>query len=344
MAKVTTQVIADRLGLARSTVSMALNNSPKINRETIELVNAEARRLNYVPNSIAKAMTTGKTQVIGLISQMRPSEHIFRLLSGVTEAAESRGYLVKLIRSDWNMNAGAVARMCVEHCLSGVVVTHVWDERIRELAEIAKEYQFPVVSLLSHYREAGVYSVTSDNASGIAEALKHLHRLGHKSIAYIGGDPRAASDLERREAFVLKVQELGLPLREDFIIQCNYDPVLIERNCRDLLAPPHDRPTAMVCANDPTAMVALRTADSLGLRVPRDLSVVGFSNIQMAEYANPPLTSVEQSFEEIGRLGAEALLEAVQDSRVDFSHCKEVYSVVPSRLVIRNSTALAPGV
>lgn len=339
--KVTSKEIAQHLGLARSTVTMALSDSPKINAETRLRVQNAARQMNYVPNSIARAMTRGRTSTLGLIMHVHPGEHIFRMVIGAMEEAFRSGYTVKIIRSEWNMNPETIAGLCITQCLAGVMVANVLPERIPELAERLRRADVPLASLLVPGEMSGNFSVWSDDTVGLREAIMHLHRLGHEKIGFIGGNPQAASERIRLNGFLDAMGEHELTVDRAAVVECDFEPVKIERATRVILAPASHRPTALLCANDQTAMVVTRTTRKLGLSVPQDLSVIGFSNLSMAEYSDPPLTSVAQDFERVGREATHAILQLLGDGKVDFAESDLRECRIPSWLVVRESTGVA---
>ncbi|QYY37259.1 LacI family DNA-binding transcriptional regulator [Ruficoccus sp. ZRK36] len=334
--RITSQQLADYLGLARSTVSMALSDSPKIKKQTKELVQRAARELDYIPNVIARAMPTGKTRVLGFITQLTTPEIKFRLLMGVMNAATEAGYHIKLIPTEWKMDSAEIARICIGECLGGVLVTQVWDETIGELVESLHARSIPVATMLSGFSHRKVANALSDDSVGIHEAIEHLVGLGHRKIAYLGGDPQVASERARRDAFLhaVKIHKLALPSR--FLVEKSFIADEAKVAFRTMLesGPP---PSAVLCGNDQIAMVAIRTARSMGVNVPTDISVVGFSNTEMAKWCDPPLASINQGFEEVGKMATQAVLRALAKNRISTS----VRKSVPSHFIARASTAPA---
>lgn len=339
--KVTSFELARKLGLARSTVTMALSDSPKINTATRLRVQQLAREMNYVPNSIARAMTVGRTNTLGLIMHVHPGEHIFRMVIGSMEAAAREGYTVKIIRSQWEMNINEMANFCINQCLAGVMVVNIWAERISALSERLSSVGIPLTTLLAPGAAPGVFSVWSDDAVGQFEAVEHLHRLGHRKIGFIGGNPQSASERLRITGFHAAMRNVDLPVDPHLVVECDFEPTKIERATRIILAPESHRPTALLCANDQTAMVVIRTARKLNISVPEQLSVIGFSNLSMAEYCDPPLTSIAQNFEKVGGEAAAAILRLIADGGTDFSNLTDKDLTIPSWLVVRESTGLA---
>lgn len=340
--RVTTAEIARKLGLARSTVTMALNDSPKINAETRLRVQDAARKMNYVPNSIARAMKRGKSGTLGLVINVQPGEHIFRMVIGAMEGAMRGGYTVKIIRSEWKMDADALAELCITHCLEGVMVGNVWPGRIADFHQRLREVGIPLATLLAPGCTSDAFSVWSDDAVGQHEAVSHLHRLGHTRIGFIGGNVQVASEKLRLQGFRSALEQHDLPIDPSTVVECDFDPVKIERATRIILAPRSQRPTALLCANDQTAMVVTRTARKMRIEVPHHLSVIGFSNLSMAEFSDPPLTSVDQDFERVGDEAAKAIVNLINEGKTDFSETSTRECRIPTSLVIRESTSIPP--
>jgi DNA-binding LacI/PurR family transcriptional regulator len=168
--------------------------------------------------------------------------------------------------------------------------------------------------------------------------VEHLYELGHRRIAFISAQYASSLSRVREATFRQEMQRAGLPVSDDTVVHTDWQKRdVIEAKVLELLHRPGPRPTALLCAGDMIAMTAQRAARLCGLSLPRDLSVVGFANFLMATYADPPLTTVAQPFEEIGRLAVRRLL-ASQDGSESVTGTLEV----PTQLVVRLSTTAPP--
>jgi LacI family transcriptional regulator, galactose operon repressor len=183
-----------------------------------------------------------------------------------------------------------------------------------------------------------VSNIRVDYADGIRQAVQHLAALRHERIGFITGPLRLRSAVARRDAFEASMREIGLPVRPDFVIEGDHR---LEGGKRGLkkLSELRERPTALLCSNDMTAIGVMREAFELGIKVPQDLSVVGFDDIRMAEFLTPPLTTVQMSQSELARLAFEALLKEVKRE----SPAPEgTEYILKTRLVLRSSTTFSP--
>ena len=176
-------------------------------------------------------------------------------------------------------------------------------------------------------------TIDSDNLNGARLATQHLIDLGHRRIALLAGRADLQSAQLREQGYRQALANAGIDIDPDLIRSGDYDPDVSADAARWLLAK-DDPPTAIFAANDVTAIASIRVAEELGLRVPQDLSVVGFDNIPDSALCEPPLTTVEQPIHEMGRIATEALIKLINGEVLDASHV-----TLPTKLVLRRSTA-----
>jgi len=338
--------IAEKAGVSRSTVSLVLNRrheALRISEATSQRVLEAAAALGYRPNEMARAVATGKNHVLGFLAAEPSAEYIAAMLTGAIEEAQTQDYLVKVMRLGDDENDRRVVQRCIESRLAGVVCVYLQDDLQDELVR----YNIPIARLdSSSERPLGV-RVTSDDSNGSRLAVEHLVALGHRRIGFIGGDREGTTSRQRERGYREGMKTHGLMISERDVRYGNWETNRTMEATREVLTaarPPAERPTALLCANDVIAMAVLRAAHSLGLRVPEDLSVVGFANLAFSEYADPPLTTVAQPFQEMGRMAVRCLLaeQEGEDQEDTDSRPHAVEQVLPTRLVVRESTAVAP--
>ncbi|MDD5707721.1 MAG: LacI family DNA-binding transcriptional regulator [Kiritimatiellae bacterium] len=340
----TTKQIAEALGLSRPTVSFVLNGRcPKgvrIPDSTRQRILAAAREMGYQPNALARAMVTGRTRVIGFLGMMG-AEYTTRMLRGVLECAQRHDYLVKVLMTSGDSEDKALHR-AVQQRLAGVVSIHA-DEAFLAQADIELRRQAIPLAVVDHTtlnlgkRRLACIRVVSDDEAGVRNAVRHLTELGHSRIAYLSvADAHMNTGWAARESgFRKAVRRHGLSGR----VIVAPDTKKTDAHARPLLADllrSRMRPTAIVCASDYLAAWALRIACEAGLRVPGDISVVGFADQELARYVYPALTTVAQPFELMGMKVAECLLDAVERRIEDARNVKPM--LLPTRLVVREST------
>ncbi|HVK04615.1 MAG TPA: LacI family DNA-binding transcriptional regulator [Armatimonadaceae bacterium] len=339
---VTMSDIASRAGVSRSTVSVVLNNKDAavgIAEETRRRVLNAARQLGYRPNEVARAMVTGKSHVVAFLVADPSREVVARILAGAMNEAEPQGYFVKLVARDGAWDERIIER-CVETRPVGVMGLYVPPSLNECLREEMGRYRIPVAILDSSFPQPGLTRVLSDDLEGVHQAIAHLHGLGHRRIAHIGGTRASGASTLREEGYRRAMARFGLPVPEGYVQWGEWEIDAAGRATERLLDHP-EPPTAVFCADDKTALIASRAASRRGVRVPEDLSVVGFADLEMARYGNPALTTVAQPFADLGAAAVRSLLEAARSlQRGEEPDTAEV--LLPNRLVVRESTARAP--
>ncbi len=344
---VTMDDIARHAGVSRATVSYVLNKRQRANGsvsdQTRARVLASASALNYRTNELARAMVTGKSRVLGVLTTPRGAENTIRILTGAIEAAEEKAYLVKVVHLSFDTVETNVVARCQEWRLAGVIAFSLSECACRYLhGEFARVgMPFALIDNAPRLDHWGV-RVRSDDAQGVRLAISHLLQKDHTRIGFLGGSPSTLSQW-REENFRDALAEAGVSVSSHWIRGDSWtDQERIERDAHALLSDPDNRPTAIVCSADTIAMVVLRVARSLGLRVPGDLSVTGYSNASLSAFADPPLTTVDQSLPALGREAALHLIARAQSKEPIVRDEPAEDILIPTRLIERASTAPCP--
>ena len=347
---VTMSEVAAKAGVSQATVSFVLGGRAdrlKISRQTRERVLGAARDLGYQRNQLARAMVTGKSRIIGLLTTPHSSDNIVRIMTGAMEAASEHNYLLKVVHLSYGGVDEATITRCLEWRLSGAMVVGLSEEAHLRLNEALREAGIPVTVIDNVPAVSWGVRVSSDDARGIRQVVSHLTALGHRHIAFIGGRPGPLSEW-REQSFREALADAGLSTPDHWIRAASWgDQEIMETQARALFAESgHRLPTAVVCSADTIAMVVIRVARSQGMRLPDDLSVTGYSNANLSEYADPPLTTVDQSFDQMGRAAAlqiVGLAESVEKSDADGvgEHNDNGHRAIllPTRLIVRGTTA-----
>ena len=328
--------LAERLGLSPATVSLVINRSPvadSIPQETKDRVLAAARQYQYRPNFFARSLRARYSFTIGVIVPEVSDGYSASVMSGVENYLLQEGYFYFVVshrhRSDL---IDEYPRLFVERSVDGIIAVDTpW----------ALSLSVPVVTVSGHNRVKGVTNVVLNHVRAAEVALKHLAQLGHRRIAFIKGQ-EFSSDTEIRWTNIEKAAgRLRVPIVRALVAQLEGDspsPELGYEAARKLLAA--GKPfTALFAFNDISAMGAIRALREAKLRVPQDVSVVGFDDIQSAAYQNPALTTVRQPLREMGRIAAEILLHRIRRAGKADSKGGEI--VVEPRLIVRETTAHA---
>ena len=308
---VTIKDVARRAGVSITTVSRALNGYPEVSPDTRRRVLAVAREMGYRANAIARSLVTKRTRTLGvLISGLRRDDgaggFVLELLCGMNDAAADREYELILFHTDpARQRRKSYRDLCHERQVDGVIVMglRLDDPYLREVLEA----EIPCVFIDVALEGANVGYVTSANAEGARLAIAHLARHGHRHVAFVNGHDRADVSRHRMAGVRRSCAELGIPLPSHRVLNGGFDEEQARRAVAELLR--HDgEVTAVFCASDRMAIGAIRAARDAGLRVPADLSVVGFDDIVLAQYVTPPLTTVRQRVYEMGAAATELLI------------------------------------
>jgi len=230
----------------------------------------------------------------------------------------------------------------LEWRLAGVIIVGLGGAAVDALQAEFRRVGIPVAFVDDAQQRMGSASICSDDAQGIGDVVRHLLDLGHRRIAFLGGRRNRVGE-RREESFRALMQAANITVPEHWVRHSSWgDPEPIEQEARALLTAP-ESPTAIVCAGDTVAMAVMRTARSLGLRVPADLSVTGYSNATLSEFADPALTTVDQPFQEMGYAAAAHLIQVATTAETGQAAPTEPEEIpeklLPTRLIVRGSTA-----
>ncbi|HEY6301926.1 MAG TPA: LacI family DNA-binding transcriptional regulator [Terriglobales bacterium] len=328
---VTLRSVAELVGLTASTVSAVLNSSSasrSVPEHTKKRILTAARALNYRPNFFARSLRVKRTYTIGVILEEIGDAYGSLVMSGMERYLRQQDFFFLTVahRHDKKLLA-TYSAMLRERGVEGFITVDTF---------LTEEPALPTVAVAGHHRIKRVTNIVLDHRRGVALALKHLVDLGHEKIAFMRGSTVSVDSDDRWSAICDVTARLGVRMRPELIVQLDGDdptPNLGYPFAKRLLA--RKQPfTALFAYNDISAIGSIRAFQEAGLRVPDDLSVVGFDDIQIAAYIDPPLTTVRQPLQKMGEIAARTLLDRIE-GRV--KHVPEI--TVEPELVVRRSTA-----
>jgi DNA-binding LacI/PurR family transcriptional regulator len=323
--------IARAASVSHSTVSRALQNSPLVNPQTAEKIRQIAHETGYRASAVARGLVTRRTRTIGLVVTTIADPFASEVVSGIEQAANDHGYSVFLADSDADpIREKQVVQSFAERRVDGIVVT---SSRVGALyLPLLSEMRVPIVLVNNQHPGEFVHSVMIGNVEGSRAAANHLIGLGHRRIAYLGDQFGYQSDTERFAGYRQALDEAGLRFLPELAVHGDGKPEEAMQAMGKLLALP-DPPTAVCCYNDMSALGAMRSIHLHGLRVPEDISVVGFDDLFVTSYTQPPLTTVRQPMRRMGLLAMESLFRLMsgEDSAIRIT--------VEAELIVRESTA-----
>jgi LacI family transcriptional regulator len=328
--------VAKRAKVSIATVSRTINGVPTVAPQLSRRVWKVIEELGYYPNTQARALVSGRSRIFGLIVSEITNPFFPEIVQGFEDMAVQHNYEVLLTSTvhDSKRMAHAVRRM-IERRVEGVaIVTFGMEEA---LLENLKSRNVPLVFIDVGPSLSRISNIRIDYLHGIRQAVQHLAALRHQRIAFISGPLTLKSAGARKRAFTQAMGEIGLPVRPEYLIEGNHTMESGIAAMKKLLALP-ERPTALLCSNDMTAIGAMRESYDEGVVIPDDLSVVGFDDIRFAQFVTPPLTTVRMSQTEIARLAFNALLADVE--RKTPAPSGSEYTLTTT-LVLRKSTGMA---
>lgn len=335
--RVTLSQVARRAGVSVSTASFVLNDAPlaeKLSTATRAKVRRAARSLGYRPNELARAMVKGQTRVVAFCVPYVGAEWIARSLDGFIQEAGKQNYFVKavpMLKDNWKEDFDRI----LDAQPAAVVCHELFHKQESHICTLAKRHGIPAGCTGESLIRAWNFAVTPDTGQAARRVIEHLAALGHHRIVHLGGDPGLASASLREQSYRAEMKRCGLKPEVHWAHYRLEDADRITRRLVD----GHRGPLAIYCANDPMALVVLRTLRSLGLQVPRDASVVGYSDLMAAHLSDPPLTTVNEKIGECAGELARLLFAHLQSERPLKS--ARPRQLVPSELVVRGSTGPA---
>lgn len=328
----TLRSLADELGLSPASVSLVLNRAPAakaIPPATQERIRAAAERYNYRPNTIAKSLRHRRTLTVGVMVPEISEGYAALVISGIEDALLQAGYLYFVASHRHRVDLEEeYPRLMLDRAVDGIILV---DTPLRAPLPV------PVVAVSGHDEVEGLTNIVLDHAQAASHAIAHLKELGHRRIAFIKGQPFSSDTTVRWTTIHEAARAHKLPIDRALVGALDGEsplPDLGYEVTRRLLSvtPPF---TALFAFNDISALGAIRALRDAGLRVPEDVSVVGFDDIASAAYQNPGLTTVRQPLYEMGQRAADTLVARME--RPD-QPVPQTISLEPS-LIIRGTTA-----
>lgn len=329
---VSLRALADYLGLSPATVSLVINKSPAadaIPQETKDRVLAAVRQFNYRPNFLARSLRTQRSFTLGVVVAEVSEGYASLVLSGIEDFLLNEGYFYFVVshrhRPDLLEDYG---RLLLARNVEGIIAVDT---------PCDGSMPVPMVAVSGHHDVNGVTSVVLDHERAAALALEHLHELGHRNIAFIRGQDFSSDSAIRWRAVADRAKRLQLSISPALNVQldgASSAPDLGYAAAQRLLAARVPF-TAIFAFNDVSAIGAIRALREAGLRVPEDISVVGFDDIPSAAYQNPGLTTVRQPLREMGKIAAAAVLHRIGNTEGKVT----ARIVVQPELIVRESTA-----
>lgn len=327
--------VAALAGISYTTVSHVVNKTRPVSKEVRLKVEEAIERLDYVPSAVARSLKAKTTATIGLLVPNSLNPYFAELARGIEDYCERNGYCVILCNSDDNPDKQrSYLRVLLEKRIDGLIVASAGGDV--GLVEGLANVRTPMVIVDRGMDGLEADLVRIDHEYGAYLATRHLLELGHRDIAFIGGPADTSVAQMRQAGYCRGLKEAGIELSAERMLESDFTSIGGYRAAARLLE--HQPPSAIFAANDMIGIGVLRAAAERNVRVPSELSVIGFDDIQMSQYVYPALTTVGQSILQLGEMAAEVLLRRIATPTL----ATDQRIVTPS-IVLRESTAPLSG-
>jgi len=324
--------LAEHLGLNAATVSVVLNDvvGRSIPQATRDRIKAAAKEFNYHPSFLARSLRNRRTLTVGVMVPELGDGYHTRVMSGIGDQLMEAGYFY--------FTAHHRHRKDLVERYSRMLLSRGCEALIAIDTALEHSLPVPVAAVAGHRSISGVTNVVLDHRRAAVLALTHLHSLGHRRIVFMRGQPFSSDSDDRWDSLAQVARELSIPIDPKFVVQLDRDimsPELGYPVMQHFLAA-RTRFTAVVAFNDLSAIGAIRALQDFGLRVPLDVSVIGFDDINAAAFNNPRLTTIRQPLAEMGKIAAQSVLNRLHGSE----GFREQIKIEPE-LIVRESTFTA---
>lgn len=337
-ASISIHDVAKRARVSIATVSRVVNHIPTVDPLLAKRVWKAVEEVGYVPNTQARALVSGRSRILGLIVSEITNPFFPELVQEFENLAVGQGYEVMIGSTNYDAaRTESLIRRMLQRNVDGVAVMTFGIEE--ELVQKLVDQGFPLVFVDAGPELPNVRVLKVNYGEGIREAVQHLAALGHRHIAFISGPLQMRTAAIRRDAFRKAMAELGLTVSEASIAEGKHTMESGKAAMEQLLTM-ENLPTAVLCSNDMTAIGVLHALDETTHQVPRDISVVGFDDIHLAQFMLPPLTTVQMSCRDLAAAAVEALRAGIEANHAEAARREWP---IQTRLVVRRSTNFPPG-
>ncbi len=337
--------VAKRAGVSQGTVSCVLNKRASalaISPQTKARVLTAAADLGYRRDEIARAMISGRLSTVGVAVIGINHEIIGDIMEGILDVADEVNYSVKIIRIG-KRSGTDIAHVCRQYRLAGLICSQLRDGVVEDIAKGVEPTRVPLVVVDNSTPAPWKYRVLSDDPGGLRQAIRHLKELGHRRLGFCAAFTQSPWSVRRRQGFVDALAALRLPVDSHWCYRnmtmandgtLGGDYAALRRDLKS----GKDRPTALLCDGDPLAMGLIRALHHDGFVVPRDVSIVGFADMNVGFWCDPPLTTVRQPFRKMGAAAMRRLMALILKPG-EAGDPSRMTELLPTALVVRGSTA-----
>ncbi|WP_063655541.1 HTH-type transcriptional repressor PurR [Candidatus Arsenophonus triatominarum] len=309
--------VAKLAGVSTTTVSHVINNTRFVAEETKTIVKAAIKTLNYSPSAVARSLKVNHTKSIGLLATSNEAPYFAEVIESVENNCFSQGYTLILCNSHNNLNKQqAYLQMLAQKRVDGLLV--MCSEYPNQLLQMLEEYRNIPMVVMDWGQAHGYFTdVIIDNAVyGGYLAGRYLIERGHRDLGIISGPSKRNTGNGRRQGFLNAMKEANIQPHNEWIVEGDFEPASGYEAMKQILSH-QQKPTAIFCGGDIMAMGAISAANELGIRVPQDISIIGYDNVRNARFFTPALTTIHQPKERLGQMAFTMLLDRIINKRQD---------------------------
>lgn len=332
--KSTLQYIADKAKVSRMTVSRVFSDKNNVSKKTADKIKRIAQKVGYHPNLIARSLSIRESKTIGVFVPKAP--HLFldiyitQIISGISDVTQEHDYRLMLFPIDYKkVKSDLYLSIARSHLVDGIILikTKVNDVGIGDL----KTINFPYI--LVNHRNNSYNFVDASNVKGVKLAIEHLYNLGHRKIAFVTGSLNETNAIDRLNSYKKTLKSLRLPFKKEWVINGEFSKEKAYEATKELFKS-KILPTAIFCSDDYMATGVMEKIKELKLSVPKDFSIVGFDDIEIASYMSPSLTTVHQPMSKIGEKSAQLLFDLINKKIKP-----PIHEFLDVDLIVRQSTS-----
>lgn len=328
----TMKQVAEKARVSTTTVSHVINNTRVVSEDARERVLSVIQELRYIPSAVARSLKNDRTHTLGMMIPNNSNPYFAEVIQGIEDASFKLGYNIILCNSDDNpKKQAAYIRVLMEKRIDGLILVSSGSDE--ELSQLLADEGIPKVLVDREVSGVSADFIEADHVQGGYDATSYLISLGHRRIACVAGPDTLLPSGGRVTGYLRALKEAGLEFRDKYLVHSDFTSQGGFNAFQELLALP-ERPTAIFVSNDLMAIGGICAANAAGVRIPQQLSVVGYDDIALASFSTPPLTTIAQPKHAIGELTAKTLVDRIQHPDAPLRR-----EMLQSRLVIRQSTA-----
>jgi len=324
--------IARKLNISAMTVSRALNNKPVVKEQTREKVLKLAHKMGYRPNIIAQSLVKNKSYTVGVIIPDIRHSFFPNITFSIQEVLDKAGYGVILCNSNEDEETEkSLINMLLSRRVDGFIIAPAQNTLDLDKYRNLDRYKIPYIFIDRYLKGLKTPSIVSDDKGGAFKAIEYLIKLGHRRIVFLSGPVRTSTSDDRLKGFKKALKQYKVPFKDDLILECGFDRPDGYKAAGELLSR-KEKPTAIFVVNDIAAMGVYDLLKEKRIKVPQQISVMGFADMEFASVMYPALTTVKQPKEKIGKIAGEYILKMIEKRQKAFGK-----KILPAELVIRES-------